>query len=40
VSNAWLNADGTYAIIELRTEEEVDKAFTLKGVSIMGQVML
>lgn len=39
IVNAWINADGTYAIVELRTEEEVDKAFVLKEVSIMSKVM-
>lgn len=38
ITNAWLNADGTYAIIELRSEEEVEKAFALKGVSVMDKV--
>lgn len=40
ITNAWLNADRTYAIIELRSEEELDNAFKLKGVSVMDKVRL
>ena len=40
VTNVWMNANGSYAIIELRSVEETKNAFILKSVSIIDKVSL
>ena len=40
VTNVWMNANNTYAIIELRSVEETQNAFILKSVSILEKVIL
>jgi len=38
IINAWLNVDGTYAILEFRTPEDAENSFVLSEVAIAGQV--